>query len=133
MSLTHPFQNGLTLLFSKCYSPPASDTSHICILIRSMHIVLNLAAWNLFVNADSFFSRWSHHSLKVSKVISLRSSLGASALKRSGAGTFYLTLLLQRVQARHAPKMHASEVSRQAPDTTSGTKMLVQAWVPNLA
>lgn len=36
-----PFQSGLTLLFSKCSSPPAPGTSHICIFIRSVCTVLN--------------------------------------------------------------------------------------------
>jgi hypothetical protein len=36
-----PFQSGITLLFSKCYSPLASGTSHICIFIRSVCTVLN--------------------------------------------------------------------------------------------
>lgn len=49
MLLTHPFQSGLTLLFSKCYSPPASGTSHICIFIKSVCTVLNLMVTALLI------------------------------------------------------------------------------------
>lgn len=58
MLLTHPFQSGLTLLFSKCYSPVASGTSHICIFIRSVCTVLNPMVTTHLI-PDSLCECWS--------------------------------------------------------------------------
>lgn len=57
MLLTHPLQSGLTLQFSKCFSPPASGTNGICILIRSVCTVLNQGVTALFI-PESLYESW---------------------------------------------------------------------------
>lgn len=97
MLLTHPFQSGLTLLFSKCYSPPASGTSHICIFMRNVCTVLNPAVTSLLIrippmNADTFSSGWSHDFLKVNICQHLPREWGVSTALNQPCAAAFCTL-----------------------------------------
>lgn len=132
MLLTHPFQSGLTPLFSKCYLPPASGTRHICIFIRSVCTVLNSMVTALLISDPLcecwyLFLSWSRNFLKVSTCWHLLGEQGAStALNKPHAAVFcplsgcdYVTSV--SMVGRGVPRMHECGVSLESGHKRAGS------------